>query len=173
MWFAPHVCNKTVHLVTPAVLKKLNTSSSHPKQKIICLFRDTWSDLGLCYFAIRQVENRRHITFLSFSFSLIQSIAQWYKLPNFFPLVWCVVKLPPHWVVCRRTTLQEVERSSLRLDVGRYLRAANFRAHHTNRMTEQKRLETKESTKYSVLEITTSTLFRLTFSDNLQDSSVI
>ena len=40
-------------------------------------------------------------------------------------------------------------------------------------MTEQKRLETKESTKYSVLEITTSALFRLTISDNLQDSSVI
>ena len=40
-------------------------------------------------------------------------------------------------------------------------------------MTEQKRLETKESTKYSVLEITTTTLFRLTTSDNLQDSSVI
>ena len=41
------------------------------------------------------------------------------------------------------------------------------------KMTEQKRLETKESTKYSVLEITTTTLFRLTTSDNLQDSSVI
>ena len=91
----------------------------------------------------RQVENRRHITFLSFSFSLIQSIAQWYKLPNFFPLVWCVVKLPPLWVVCRRTALWEVEGSSLRLDVGRYLRAANFRVHHTNRMTEQKRFRDK------------------------------
>ena len=120
----------------------------------------------------RQVENRRHITFLSFSFSLIQSIND-INFQSFFPLLWCVVKLPPLWVVCRRTALWEVEGSSLRLDVGRYLRAANFRAHHTNRMTEQKRLETKESTKYSVLEITTTTLFRLTTSDNLQDSSVI
>ena len=79
----------------------------------------------------RQVENRRHITFLSFSFSLIQSIAQWSKLPNFFPLVWCVVKLPPLWVVCRRTALREAEGS--RLDVGRYLRAANFRRHRTKK----------------------------------------
>ncbi|RMX60209.1 hypothetical protein pdam_00024212 [Pocillopora damicornis] len=39
-------------------------------------------------------------------------------------------------------------------------------------MTQQKRLETKESTKYSVLEITTTTLFPLTTSDNLQDSSI-
>ena len=38
---------------------------------------------------------------------------------------------------------------------------------------EQKRFEIKESTKYSVLETTTSTLFNLTTSDNLQDSSVI
>ena len=120
----------------------------------------------------RQVENRRHVTFLSFSFSLIQSIND-INFQSFFPLLWCVVKLPPLWVVCRRTALWEVEGSSLRLDVGRYLRAANFRVHHTNRMTEQKRLETKESTKYSVLEMTTSTLFRLTTSDNLQDSSVI
>ena len=174
MWLAPHVCNKTAHLVTPAVSKKLNMSSSHSKQKIIRLFRDTWFDFGAVISLLeRQVENRRHIIFLTFSFSLIQSIAQWYKLPNFFLLVWCVVKLPPLWVVCHRTALQEVEGSSLRLDVGRYLRTANFRVHHTKKMTEQKRLETKESTKYSVLEITTTTLFRLTTSDNLQDSSVI
>ena len=38
---------------------------------------------------------------------------------------------------------------------------------------KQKRFEIKESTKYSVLETTTSTLFNLTTSDNLQDSSVI
>ena len=120
----------------------------------------------------RQVENRRHVTFLSFSFSLIQSIND-INFQSFFPLLWCVVKLPPLWVVCRRTALWEVEGSSLRLDVGRYLRAANFRVHHTKKMTQQKRLETKESTKYSVLEITTTTLFRLTTSDNLQDSSVI
>ena len=118
----------------------------------------------------RQVENRRHITFLSFSFSLIQSIND-INFQSFFPLLWCVVKLPPLWVVCRRTALWEVEGSSLRLDVGRY--CANFRVHHTKRMTERKRLETKESTKYSVLEITITTLFRLTTSDNSQDSSVI
>ena len=108
----------------------------------------------------RQVENRRHITFLSFSFSLIQSIND-INFQSFFPLLWCVVKLPPLWVVCRRTALREAEGS--RLDVGRYLK----------KMTEQKRLETKENTKYSVLEITTTTLYRLTTSDNLQDSSVI
>ena len=170
MWLAPHVCNKTVQ----------TSSIKEAEYQLISL--ETENHLLISWYMIRfggcaisllerQVENRRHITFLSFSFSLIQSIAQWHKLPNFFPLMWCVVKLPPLWVVCRRTALWEVEGSSLRLDVGRY--CANFRVHHTKRMTERKRLETKENTKYSVLEITTTTLFRLTTSDNSQYSSVI
>ena len=52
MWFAPQMCNKTVHLVTPAVLKKLNMSSSNSKQKIVyhCLFRDPWFYFGAMLF---------------------------------------------------------------------------------------------------------------------------
>ena len=83
MWFAPQVCNKTVHLVTPAVLKKLNMSSSNSKLKIVyhCLFRDAWFYFVAILFSqfIRQVWTGPHITFFNFSFSLIRSIAQWHK----------------------------------------------------------------------------------------------
>ena len=52
MWLAPQVCNKTVHLITPAVLKKLNISSSSSKQKMVyhCLFRDPWFYFGALLF---------------------------------------------------------------------------------------------------------------------------
>ena len=56
---------------------------------------------------------------------------------------------------------------------GKIFKSCEFQSTPHKKMTEQKRLETKESTKYSVLEITATTLFRLTTSDNLQDSSVI
>ena len=96
MWFAPEVCNKTVHLVTPAVLKKLNMSSSNSKQKIVSLLI-SWSMILFCSDAvslfIRQVWTGPHITFFNFSFSLIRSVAQWYKHAIFFFSIlifcWC------------------------------------------------------------------------------------
>ena len=76
-----------VHLVTPAVLKKLNMSSSNSKQKIVSLLI-SWSMILFCSDAvslfIRQVWTGPHITFFNFSFSLIRSVAQWYKHAIFF-----------------------------------------------------------------------------------------
>ena len=55
---------------------------------------------------------------------------------------------------------------------GRAFKSYEFQSTQ-DKKKEQKRFEIKESTKYSVLETKTSTLFNLTTSDNLQDSSVI
>ena len=87
MWFASEVCNKTVHLVTRAVLKKLNMSSSNSKQKIVSLLI-SWSMIilfcsGAVSLFIRQVWTGPHIAFFNFSFSLIRGIAQWHKHPTF------------------------------------------------------------------------------------------
>ena len=83
MWFAPQVCNKTVHLVTPAVLKKLNMSSTNSKLKIVyhCLFRDPWFYFVAMLFHYLHAKFGRGLMlhFLTFSFSLIRSIAQWHK----------------------------------------------------------------------------------------------
>ena len=56
-------------------------------------------------------------------------------------------------------------------ECGRAFKNCEFQ--NTPKKKKEKRFEIKESTKYSVLETTTSTLFNLTTSDNLQDSSVI
>ena len=50
--------------------------------------------------------------------------------------MWCVVKLPPVWVVGRRTALWEIEGSSPWLNVEGHLRATNFRVLKKKKGTE-------------------------------------
>ena len=75
MWLTLQVCNKTVHLVTPAVLKKLNMSSSNSKQKIVyhCLFRDPWFYFVAMLF---------HYLYAKMRLGLIQDLLGFHFLPS-------------------------------------------------------------------------------------------
>ena len=97
MWLAPHVCNKTVHLVTPAVLKKLNMSSTNSKLKIVyhCLFRDPWFYFVAMLFDYLYAKFGQGLMlhfFFNFSFSLIRSIAQWHKHTIYFILFFLLMR---------------------------------------------------------------------------------